>query len=69
MEFILLFFYETELHAAVKNQDVEIVKCLLAKENIDVNIQRYKTKRGTIQISIVLIEFLILFKYNFNILY
>lgn len=64
MEFILFFFYETELHAAVENQDVEIVKCLLAKENVDVNIQRYETKGDTIQISIVLIEFQILFKYN-----
>lgn len=52
------------MHAAVENQDVEIVKCLLAKENIDVNIQRYETKGDTIQISIVLIEFQILFKYN-----
>ena len=31
------YFYKTALHCAVENDDIEIVKLLLEKKNIDIN--------------------------------
>lgn len=38
MEFQLSILYYTVLHYAVKNEQIEIVKLLLARPDIDINI-------------------------------
>lgn len=34
----MLYFYESILHVAVKKRNIDIVKLLLTKENLDINI-------------------------------
>lgn len=40
MEFFLLLFYKTALYQAVQNNNIECVKLLLGKPNIDVNLMK-----------------------------
>lgn len=45
MNRIIIQFYQTALHLAVQKNNIEIVKLLMEKKEIDVNITDYSEKK------------------------
>ena len=55
---IILFFYKTALYLAIENENIKIIRLLLKRKDIDVNIKSIKAQ--------LIYNVSILYQFSFN---